>query len=244
MPTLCFKLSLSPGASQPLCSPPREVGGGHCDRSGWRGVSVWCLKLCFGHFLPLLGPCQPQWRRRYVRSATRLMAAPAEARAQRLLAYTRGLWRSLRPCPALRGWPRAPPVPAASPQPAPPLPPQAPLHGGRGLAPKGAWPPRPAPPASAQQRAPSPPHHVVDVTRRPPRLIGRAARSHYPHSTPPANRCPRSAAASRPSSRLTLRRCRRPANGRRAGAHPAANGRARLRSRRARRLLLLPAARR
>lgn len=129
MPTLCFKLSLSPGASQPLCPPPREAGGGHCDRSGWRGVSVWCLKLCFGHFLPLLGPCQPLWRRRYVRSATRLMAAPAEARAQRLLASARGLWRSLRPC-----------IAAPSPARARGLPSTGPAAASPGAIARGAWP--------------------------------------------------------------------------------------------------------
>lgn len=50
-----------------------------------------------------------------MRSATRLMAAPAEARAQRLLAYARRLWRSLRPCPAPPSPARARGLPSASP---------------------------------------------------------------------------------------------------------------------------------
>ncbi|KAI6069712.1 Kelch-like protein 2 isoform X1 [Aix galericulata] len=111
-----------------------EVGGDHFDLSGSRGSSVWCCELYFCRFLPLLGPCQLLWRRRYVRSATRLMAEPAEARAQRPPAYARGLWRSLRPCAA--------------------LPPQAPSRRGRGLVQRGRGLSRPAPPASAQQRAP------------------------------------------------------------------------------------------
>lgn len=60
--------------------------------------------------------------------------------------------------------------------------------------------PPPCPPAG-----PPPPHHLVDVTRPPARFIGHAPRSHYPHSTPPANRRSRSAAPARPLPRLTLR---------------------------------------
>lgn len=72
--------------------------------------------------------------------------------------------------------------------------------------------PPPCPPAG-----PPPPHHLVDVTRPPARFIGHAPRSHYPHSTPPANRRSRSAAPARPLPRLTLRCCRRPVNRSRVG---------------------------
>lgn len=129
MPTPCIELSLSQRASQPLGSPPGEVGGDHFDLSGPRGVSVWCCKLYFCRFLPLFGPCQLLRRRRYVRSATRLMAAPAEARAQRLLAYARRLWRSLRPCPAPPSPARARGLPSAGPGAASP-----------GAIARGAWP--------------------------------------------------------------------------------------------------------
>lgn len=68
--------------------------------------------------------------------------------------------------------------------------------------------------------------------------IGQAPRSHYPHSTPPANGRAGAAAAAPPPACLTLRRCRLPANGvAGGGAVAAANGR-RAVARAARRVLL------
>lgn len=64
-----------------------------------------------------------------MRSATRLMAEPAEARALRLLASARGLWRSLRPCVAAPSPARARGLPSAGPGAASP-----------GAIARGAWP--------------------------------------------------------------------------------------------------------